>query len=254
MNLLIENGREHHVSSSSLVSLGGKLPYYHELRTSVLLNVLITFSSKQDKKTIRKKINQWLYSRTRPGFYLELDNHLHLAYADQRDGHGSQHWWRLFFDDQYREQIENATKSSALTVGTKVPESNRSSAGHNAYKEWGGMYFRSSAEIAIAEELDKRNVLFFGNIRGRLSDKDSPAAKASQCLSGRVELDFLVFKDRKCMILEVDGQHHQEGTQTIRDYVRDRVLLREGIPTARFTAQECIAKTVDVVTEFLKLF
>lgn len=56
------------------------------------------------------------------------------------------------------------------------------------------------------------------------------------------------------MILEVDGQHHQEGTNTIRDYVRDRVLLREGIPTARFTAQECLNQTSDVVTEFLELF
>ena len=253
MTLKIEDGKEHRVSSNSLVSLGGKLPYYQELRTSVLLNVLITFSAKKDRN-IRKKINQWLYSRTRPGFYLELNGHLHLAYADQRDGHGSQHWWRLFFDEQFREKIENATKSSSLTVGTKASEDNQQAAGHNAYREWGGMYFRSSAEIAIAEELDKRNVLFFGNVRGRLQIQDLPAAKASESLSGRVELDFLVFKHRRCMILEVDGQHHQEGTQTIRDYARDRVLLREGIPTARFTAFECINRTADVITEFLELF
>ena len=87
-----------------------------------------------------------------------------------------------------------------------------------------------------------------------MNEQNLPAAKASQSLSGRVELDFLVFKDRRCMILEVDGNHHQEGTQTIRDYVRDRVLLREGIPTARFTAQECITRTELVVTEFLELF
>lgn len=253
MTITIENAREHQVASSSLVSINGKLPYYQELRTSILLNVLVTFSGKKDKN-IRKKINQWLSVRTRPGFYLELNNNLHLAYADQRDGHGSQHWWRLFFDDHYQKQIEIATKSSALTVGKRASQSNRSNTGHNAYKEWGGMYFRSQPEIAIAEELDKRNVLFFGNVRGRLQLQDLPAAKASECLSGRVELDFLVFKDRKCMILEVDGQHHQEGTQTIRDYVRDRVLLREGIPTARFTAFECIKRTADVITEFLKLF
>ena len=63
-------------------------------------------------------------------------------------------------------------------------------------------------------------------MRGRLNEQDLPAAKASQCLSGRVELDFLVFQNRKCMILEVDGQHHQEGTQTIRDYVRSRFTKR----------------------------
>ncbi len=116
------------------------------------------------------------------------------------------------------------------------------------------MYFRSQPEIAIAEELDKRNVLFFANVKGRLNYEDLPASKASGYLSGRVEVDFLIFKNSKCIVLEVDGQHHQEGSQTVRDYIRDRVLLREGIPTARFTAQECISKTVDVITEFLGLF
>ena len=78
MTITIEDGKEHHVSSSSLVSINGKLPYYQELRTSILLNVLITFSEKKGKN-IRHKINQWLFSRTRPGFYLELNNHLLLV-------------------------------------------------------------------------------------------------------------------------------------------------------------------------------
>ena len=84
--------------------------------------------------------------------------------------------------------------------------------------------------------------------------EDLPASKAIGYLFGRVEVDFLIFKNGKCTILEVDGQHHQEGSQTVRDYVRDRVLLREGISTARFTAQECLNNTANVVTEFLKLF
>lgn len=254
MTPTIESGKEHRVSSNSLVSISGKLPYYQELRTRILLDVLFVIYQQKNVGS-RKKINQWLYSKTRPGLYLELNEHLHLAYADQRDGHGTQHWWRLFFDKNYQEQIEDATKATALTVGKKAPNTNDNSApGHNAYKEWGGMYFRSKAEIAIAEELDKRNVLFFANVRGRLNYEDLPASKASGYLSGRVEVDFLVFKNSKCMILEVDGQHHQEGSQTVRDYVRDRVLLREGIATARFTAQECINKTADVITEFLELF
>jgi Protein of unknown function (DUF559) len=253
MTLAIENGIEHRVSSNSIVSLGGKLPYYQELRTKILLDVLFII---YEQKSVggRKKINQWLYSRTRPGLYLELNEHLHLAYADQRDGHGTQHWWRLFFDKHYQEQIEYATKTTALVIGKKAPETNNNFVpGHNAYKEWGGMYFRSQAEVAIAEELDKKNVLFFANVKGRLNYEDLPASKASGYLSGRVEVDFLVFKNSKSMILEVDGQHHQEGSQTVRDYLRDRVLLREGIPTARFTAQECLNQTADVITEFLKL-
>jgi hypothetical protein len=54
--------------------------------------------------------------------------------------------------------------------------------------------------------------------------------------------------------LEVDGQHHQNGEQTLRDYVRDRVLLREGIPTARFTAEDCFNRSAEVVDEFLGMF
>jgi hypothetical protein len=106
----------------------------------------------------------------------------------------------------------------------------------------------------IVDRVHENNVLFFANIKGRLNYQDLPASKASGYLSGRVEVDFLVFKNSTCIVLEVDGQHHQEGSQTIRDYVRDRVLLKEGIPTARFTAQECMNKTVDVITEFLELF
>jgi hypothetical protein len=40
----------------------------------------------------------------------------------------------------------------------------------------------------------------------------------------------------------------------IWDDVRDRLLLREGIPTARFTAQECDEHPDEVVAEFLNLF
>ena len=253
MSISLDRGTEHHVSNSSLVSIGGELPYYLELRTGKLLDLLLSLGNRKGTER-RKKARKWLYSRSRPGFYFKFDENLHLAYADQRDGHGTQHWWRLFFNQQYQQRIEDITKGSALAVGTKAPTNDRSGAGHNADREWGGMYFRSSAEIAIAEELDKKNVLFFGNVRGRLNDKDLPVTKASETMSGRVEVDFLVFKNRKCMVLEVDGNHHQEGTQTIRDYARDRVLLREGIPTARFTASECFNKAAEVVTEFLALF
>jgi very-short-patch-repair endonuclease len=49
----------------------------------------------------------------------------------------------------------------------------------------------------------------------------------------------MVFCQGKCLILEVDGQHHEEAGQVIRDYARDRVLLRSGVPTVRFTAKDC---------------
>lgn len=54
------------------------------------------------------------------------------------------------------------------------------------------------------------------------------------------------------MVLEVDGQHHAEGEQTIRDYARDRVLLRSGMPTEIYRA-DCIDRADAVVTEFLAI-
>lgn len=37
--------------------------------------------------------------------YLELKPKFHLAYADQREGHGTQHYFRVFFDDSLKEKI-----------------------------------------------------------------------------------------------------------------------------------------------------
>lgn len=93
-----------------------------------------------------------LASRARIGMYLEINEWLHLAYADQRDGRGSQHWWRLFFDDSLREVVERATNNTAITVGTKRPqESARHSTQGMPQLCWSGMYFRSKAELKIAQ-------------------------------------------------------------------------------------------------------
>jgi len=42
--------------------------------------------------------------------------------------------------------------------------------------------------------------------------------------NGRVEADFMIFRQGKCLILEVDGQHHLEGGQATRDYARSNAL------------------------------
>jgi hypothetical protein len=115
------------------------------------------------------------------------------------------------------------------------------------------MYFRSETEIKIAEQLDKKGVLFFANVQGLASKKGSPVSAKGQ-FNGRLELDFLVFYKGKFITLEVDGERHQEKDQTRRDYIRDRILLREGIPTARFTASECFKHTEAVIDEFLSMF
>jgi hypothetical protein len=254
-------GIEHQVKGSSLVPVGGKLPYYLEVQTGKLLDLLVVISRENNNdRNLRTKIRNYLYSKTRPGFYLEFNEHLHLAYANQRDGHGTQHWWRLFFDSYYKEQVEQFTRGSALAIpGQDTPHNDNDSgqevkANVNPQYEWGGMYFRSKAEIKIAEELDNKGVLFFANARGRIGRQGSPISDASGWLTGRIEVDFLVFYRGKHMILEVDGNHHQESLQIARDYVRDRVLLREGIPTVRFAAKECFEQPENVVIEFLNMF
>lgn len=249
---------EHQLNSNALVPIGGQLPYYQELRKSKLLDFLQTLFKEADRREVRRKLDRWLYARSRPGFYVEIFADLHLAYSDQRDGHGSQHWWRLFFTEKWKSKIESILNSTALTVSNQsrqnTNETNTNNKSGNNLIEWGGMFFRSKTEVKIAETLYNNNVLFFANAKGQISRQGSPATEASGLLPGRVEVDFLVFHQGKCLILEVDGQHHNEGSQTTRDYVRDRTLLREGIATVRFTADECYNRPNDVVTEFLNMF
>lgn len=123
---------------------------------------------------------------------------------------------------------------------------------YKGLKEYYGMYFRSEAEITIAKQLVEAKVLFFANIRGHINGEKSPVSESK--MTGRIELDFLVFKNGKCICFGVDGSQHNESGQSERDYVRDRLILREGIPTVRFTAEECFSQPKQVVEEFLNLF
>lgn len=252
--------KEHNVKSSQIISLGGKLPYYLELPTGKILDVLLELfqnssSLPKNRKEARSKINHWLYNRTRPGCYVELGKKLHLAYGHQKDGRGTQHYWRLFFDDLYKNQIEIAVNSSAIVISknqTSQQQNNHAQSAYPGLKEWGGMYFRSEAEICLAEELSHQGILFFANVRGMMNTASAPLAHTQA--TGRLEVDFLVFHLGKCLSIEVDGIHHQETGQIKRDYARDRLLLSQQIPTARFTAEECYQQTDLVVAEIVNFF
>lgn len=84
---------------AELVAIDDGLPYIIELQTGKLLDVLLTIFP-TDK--IRKQINDWLYRKSKPGFNIPLGQKadLHLVYGDQRDGHGTAHWWRLYYGDR----------------------------------------------------------------------------------------------------------------------------------------------------------
>ena len=249
------SGVEREQRGNTLVPIGGKLPHYLELRTTVILDCLQALVPNATGSKNRKRLSASLASRARIGMYLELSEKLHLAYADQRDGRGSQHWWRLFFDDSQRAAVERAANSTALAVGTRQPQESTRQAGQGAPSIcWSGMYFRSNAELKIAQVLQERGVLFFANSQGTASLKGLPVTMDAHGLVERLEADFLVFRSGQCICLEVDGRHHNQPEHAFRDYAKERVLLREKIPTVRFPAQECLIRPGEVVTEFLNLF
>jgi len=247
-------GGDHSTSTHALVAMSGKLPYCYQVPTSKLLDIIVALApgcrnlDSNRKKQARKALSQKLYNKTRPGFYREISAILHLGYVGQPQGHGTQHHWRIFCDDQLQAQIERLIKGTALTVAE--PQT-AGSANSEHYREWGGLYLRSEAEARIAKALNETGVLFFANARGRVGLQDTIVSDSQ--LTGRVEADFMIFCQGKCLILEVDGQHHAEAGQVIRDYARDRVLLRSGVPTVRFTAQDCFERPQAVVSELLSI-
>lgn len=236
----------------SLVPAGSKLPFEFLVETTKLLDVIMAIFPKarqatpSQKKKLRKDLNAKLYTKTRPGFYLEVNNSLHFAYVGQLGGHGTQHQWRLYCNESLRSQVEILTLGTTLT--TSAPES---SGNGNYTQEWGGLYLRSTAELQIAKALDQTGLLFFANARGRVGLQDTVVSNDQ--LTGRLEADFLIIYQGRCWSLEIDGSHHLEQGQTIRDYARDRVLLRSGVATIRFTAQDCLKSAAEVVLEILSI-
>ena len=243
------NDLDQGVESGGIVPIRGELPYVIQITSSRLLDILTALApgfqqlSLIEKRECRTKLSRKLYPRTRPGFYMKLSESLHLGYAGQPDGHGSQHQWRLFYDERLKDRL------AAIVTGSPMPGSQNGNGVGSGLIEWGGLYLRSEAELRIAKALDQQEILFFANARGRVSLLDAPISNDQS--NGRVEADFMIFHQGKCLILEVDGQHHFDEGQATRDYVRDRMLLRAGLPTVRFTGRDCLDRPHAVVAECL---
>jgi hypothetical protein len=237
------SGDEHNLNETAIALRKSQLKYFIELRTSSLIAYILNIYSHLGVKYTRDSVNEWLYTKTQTGYYKELSSNLHLAYADQRDGHRTQHWWTLYFDDTYKQDILNNIKFEIGYVKSKYSLNDS-----NSDYQWGGLNFRSKAEVRIAHALHNQPILFFANSRAYMDLADLPISNLENGLKERVEIDFLVFYKQKCMILEVDGEHHQQAPQKTRDYRRDRVLLRDGIRTVRFNASECYNHPLEVVS------
>lgn len=106
----------------------------------------------------------------------------------------------------------------------------------------GNIKFRSETERRIAIALDATGVLFLPNCLARLSAGDSRVTKES---------DFLVCRDGKWGILEVDGPFHPRAAL---DHSRDRLFQAYKIRVIhRFDWQACLDDAPGVVREFLTL-
>jgi hypothetical protein len=109
---------------------------------------------------------------------------------------------------------------------------------------WRGFRFRSQSEVRIAQQLDRRKVLFFPNCKARLGFRERENR----------EPDFLVCYEGKWGILEVDGEDSHPHGRAAEDHERDRLFKQHGILLVEhFDAGECWENADGVVKKFLEL-
>ena len=235
-------GTEH---DDSIVSVAPQLPFYIEVRTDSLITYLQLIYNFTD----RTLVNNWLKARQKTGFYFEISKHLHIGFADQRDGAGSKYWWFIYYDSVEKTRVVNNIKIPEHLVSTRL-EKNR------VIEDllWNELTFKSKTEIKIAKVLSSQNLTFFSNVNGFIGLNGLPISNQDNKMREKTEVDFLVFYNQKCMILEVDGVHHSQEFQRNWDCKKDRIFLRQGISTVRFSAEQCHENATAVVKEFLELF
>ena len=108
--------------------------------------------------------------------------------------------------------------------------------------------FRSRSEIAIYDELKRRDVLFFPNPAAMLGRVPPEAVE-------RREPDFIVCHRGKWGLLEVSGEPwHSGAISTAKDHDRSRLFQHYGLVCVQhFDAARCRHSPADVVDEFLLL-
>jgi hypothetical protein len=102
--------------------------------------------------------------------------------------------------------------------------------------------FRSPQEIAIYDELKKRDLLFFPNAAAVLGGANPK----------KREPDFLICNKGKWGVLEVmgDAYHHNAA----KDHDRARLFKEHGVHCVEFfTAAECMSRPESVVDKFLSV-
>jgi len=186
--------------------------------------------------------SDWLHANVKDKFKgkMGLGKYV-LEHYEKPQGDRKEHRWKI--------STENTNEKARLDQAVKKQQPGLVIASEPIPKaegnfNWNGLNLRSIAEQKIAEELEKRHILFFVNARCRISDRRN--------IVETKEADFIIFYKKQARILEVDGREYHQSAAT--DHQRDRLFERHGIRCTRFTANECLNDPQNVVDEFLELF
>lgn len=116
-------------------------------------------------------------------------------------------------------------------------------AGHSdRFHTWNNMRFASEHEVAIAQALEKRAVIYLPLCYARLGRKHERQGR---------EIDFLICYKGNWGILEVDGVQH--SARIAGDKTRDKLFKYHGVKVIeRYRASFCLQSPTRVVTDFLK--
>ncbi|MCJ2541569.1 DUF559 domain-containing protein [Thermostichus vulcanus] len=209
----------------------------HLLRTTLMLKVLSTLTPGFHWTT------DWLHANVRGSEQPFQFGPYRLSYKGQPGGRGTEHQWCIFSEDsQHAQRLEQIVNGILTRSRMPVPIAQPQTEAQQAFS-FQGMTYRSPAEVAIAKVLEARGIPFFPNARCRIVNRSG--------ITLTQETDFLVFVQGKARILEVDGREfHQDAAA---DHQRDRLFALHGLPTYRFSAQECLYEPEEVVNEFLVL-
>lgn len=110
---------------------------------------------------------------------------------------------------------------------------------------WRNLHFASVSEMKVAHALDDAGVLFFPNSKARLNGPEGRENRIP---------DFLVCKEGKWGILEVDGEEWHPASRAVHDHARDRHFQKHGIRVVQhFDATDCFATPKKVVSDFLSV-
>ncbi len=119
--------------------------------------------------------------------------------------------------------------------------------GTGPVRTWLNLRFRSQSELRPAQALDRAGVLFLPNCSARVT-----GPTGLQRLTR--EPDFLVCRNGKWGIIEVDGGPFHPATRAVQDHSRDRLFLRYGIRVVQhYDADACFNTPDTVVSSFLEI-